>query len=139
MKPYDVSKKYPAVPEGTVFAWHKAYLESTQNDSEGAKPTKPQGVQPLKLVPFVSNSVLTGRNDVLWIKEQLRSIILDPAQEGSGTASNACRVYLSAIELEKKIAPPTAKELAEFAVSLGYGPQDFMNELANAWEKTKAS
>jgi transposase len=73
--------------------------------------------------------------DDVWVVESAISDIhgsLPGAELGKGSMATA---LVKLIELKRKLKPETVADLVERAIELDIGPEEFLTELKNAWQR----
>ncbi|MEH1788411.1 MAG: helix-turn-helix domain-containing protein [Nostoc sp.] len=60
---------------------------------------------------------------------------LPGAELGKGSMATA---LVKLIELKRKLKPETVADLVERVIELGIGPEEFLTELNNAWQRKRA-
>lgn len=75
-----------------------------------------------------------GLDDVEVVEAAIADIhaSLPGAEMGKGSMATA---LVKLIELKRKLKPETVADLVERAIELGLGPEEFLAELKNAWQK----
>ncbi|MHC5825530.1 MAG: hypothetical protein ACYT04_59190, partial [Nostoc sp.] len=76
-------------------------------------------------------------DDVQVIEDAIANIheSLPSAELGKGSMATA---LVKLIELKRKLKPETVADLVERAIELDVGPEEFLAELRNAWERRRA-
>lgn len=123
---------YFKVDPRTIQRWAK----------EGKWSELRQNNQPSNVVSFVQKPKVDIGRAIAQLTDNLELInatlmelhaALPEAVDGAkgGIASAIARL----IELKRKIKPESIAELADRAIELGFGPDDFLAELKNAWQR----
>lgn len=75
-----------------------------------------------------------GLDDIEVVEAAIADIHVSlPGSElGKGSMATA---LVKLIELKRKIKPETVADLVERAIELGIGPEEFLTELRNAWQR----
>lgn len=75
-----------------------------------------------------------GLDDIQVVEDAIADIhtSLPGAEMGKGSMATA---LVKLIELKRKLKPETIADLVERVIELGIGPEEFLTELNNAWQK----
>ncbi|MEH2148577.1 helix-turn-helix domain-containing protein [Nostoc sp.] len=78
-----------------------------------------------------------GLDDVRVVEDAIADIhsSLPGAELGKGSMATA---LVKLIELKRKLKPETVADLVERAIELDVGPEEFLAELNNAWQRRRA-
>ena len=107
------------------------YAKVTSIQEARQRPSNPRPVRKLT-GPIDELQAIDGAIDTLTLA--LRAGDETPANSLGGIAGGLCKL----IELRRKLAPPTAADLAQQVLELGLTPTDFVKELREQWANRTA-
>lgn len=104
MSPREVCKRWPELSRGNVYRWHGRYEAGQSGGQSGGQPSG-QADNPddrNNVVRLVSESSDPAA-ELRWVRNVLRSHILNPDKETTPLAVPAAQAYLRAIQIETQL------------------------------------
>lgn len=98
------------------------------------KPYEKLGGTKLREATSRRRDTSEGLDDVSVVQDAIADIhaTLPGAEMGKGSMATA---LVKLIELKRKLVPETVADLVERAIELDIGPEEFLTELKNAWQR----
>ncbi|MEH1777131.1 helix-turn-helix domain-containing protein [Nostoc sp.] len=118
------------------WAAHRENNKSNKVIQLQPKPKEKLGGTKLRVATRRRNTS-EALNDVEVVESAIADIhaSLPGAELGKGSMATA---LVKLIELKRKLVPDTVADLVERAIELDIGPEEFLAELNNAWQRRRA-
>ncbi|MBD2771158.1 hypothetical protein [Iningainema tapete] len=97
-----------------------------------SRQPKPKTQHPLPAFHSIRHAKIDDLEIIESALSQLHASLPEAEDKSKGALAGA---IARLVELRRKLQPETVRELAERAIELGVGPDEFLQELRNAWAR----
>ena len=114
--------------------WRKLRDKNTTTNVVQLQPKPREKIGATKLRETRRHATTDGLDDLVVIESAIADIhaSLPSSDFGKGGMATA---LVKLIELKRKLKPETVADLVERAIELNIGPDEFLAELKNAWQR----